>query len=354
LDYLDLCKNLSQIREDLITEKIVLCGKAGFFKHCIPANEGGYNDSFRKLCEAHRYLGHETNDSSLILSINAHLWGAVFPITFFGDHHQKSTYLPFLLKGEFIAGHAITEPEAGSDINFIQTEAKEVSEGFILNGKKIYISNSTINNILVVYAKTLYGLSAFILHRNDRGILLSPNKPMACYPFSPIGEVVLEECFIPKERLLGNMGSGKFILQSALELERVFIFSGLLGIVERQWQQVINYSKTRKISQGYLIDLQNIKYKLAEINLRLETIKLWLDKCCILKDQNKRITRESSMTKIFCSEALVQCSLDIVQILGALGLEQQFSSFRIVMDALASRILSGTNEIQKNIISSFL
>jgi len=335
-------------------QRFLHCAKQGLFKHAIEQNKGGFGDDFSALVTAHKSLGKSSVDCGLLLSINAHLWGAVFPIRNYGNETQQNTYLPKLISGELIAGHAITEPQAGSDLNALEMTAEITNQGFMLNGHKRYITNTPIADILVIYARLDNKLSAFIVHSEDMGAAFESGPEVTGCKTATMGDVILENCFIPVNRQLGKTGSGNMMVQQALELERAFIFAGISGVMEQQLQTVIKFSRQRQVNGTHLGKNQAISHKIAEMKLRLDTIQLWLNECARLKDCNKRITLASAQIKLFAAEAFLQSSLDAVQILGSSGLLENSAIAGLVDDALASRLFSGSSEIQKNIIAALL
>ncbi|NOQ36395.1 MAG: acyl-CoA dehydrogenase [Methylococcaceae bacterium] len=330
------------------------CGRLQFLKHAVDAKLGGHNDSFAELIQVHRQLGKETRDSGLILSINAHLWGAVFPLITYGTIQQRQRWLPTLLAAEMVAGHAITEPQAGSDVNALTSTAIATENGFILNGHKRYITNTPIADALVVYARLDDKLSAFLIKSDDEGVTFNDTPQVSSCSTATMGDVLLENCSIPADRLLGKIGAGAMMIQNALELERAFIFAGISGIMEWQLETVINYSRERKINGGHLGQHQAISHKIAEMKLRLDTINLWLNQCANLKNNHKRLTLASAQTKLYASEAFLQSSLDAVHIMGASGLLEGQQMNGLVNDALGSRLFSGSSEVQKNMIAALL
>jgi alkylation response protein AidB-like acyl-CoA dehydrogenase len=144
------------------------------------------------------------------------------------------------------------------------------------------------------------------------------------------------------------------LVQYALELERAFVFAGLCGIMERQLQQAVAHSRERRVGGAHLGKNQAVSHKLAMMKLRLDSVRLWLNECARLKDARQRITLAAAQTKLFAAEAFLQSSLDAVQIFGSSALEEQSLHHRLVQDALASRLFSGTSEIQMNIIAALL
>lgn len=330
------------------------CAQQQLLKHAIPIKHGGHGNTFHDMVEAHQTLGKHTQDSGLILSLNAHLWGSVFPLLLYGTPAQRHEWLPQLLSGDLIAGHAITEAQAGSDVNALETTATRTQEGFILNGGKRFITNTPIADLLVVYALLDDKLSAFLVKKDDSGANFKDSPQVSGCVTATMGDVSLQDCLIPTNRQLGKTGAGKMMLQSALELERAFIFAGLSGIMGSHLTTVINYSRERQASGVHLGCHQGISHKIAEMKVSLDTIRLWVNECARLKDHNKRITLASAQTKLFASEAFLQFCLDAVQILGANGMVKDNPTLALVNDALASRLFSGSSEIQKNIIAALL
>lgn len=330
------------------------CAGEGIFRHAVAETLGGFGDGFAELVIVHEQLGLAHRDNGLILSMNAHLWGCLFPMIHYGTEGQRQTYLSDLISSARVGGHAITEPQAGSDLTALAMSAEKSAGGFLLNGCKRYISNSPIADLMVVYARLDDQLSAFIVHREDAGASFTDSPQVTGCENATMGDVILRNCLIPLDRQLGKTGSGSMMIQQALELERAFIFAGIAGVMAWQLDTVIQYSRERRVKGSYLGRYQAISHKIAEMKLRLDTIRLWVNECARLKDSNKRITLASAQTKLFAAEAFLQSSLDAVQILGASGLEQGSPLAKLVHDALASRLFSGSSEIQKNIIAALM
>ena len=335
-------------------QRFLFCAQQGLFRHAVPTSKGGYGDRFTDLIAAHEALGKSCFDSGLLLSINAHLWGALFPLFNFGNEAQQQTYLAKLVSGELIGGHAITEPQAGSDLKALEMTAKTSEEGLRLNGRKRFITNTPIADVLIVYARLNNELSVFIIHADDPGARFLDGPGVIGCKTATMGDVVLENCLIPHSRQLGATGAGNIMIQQAMEMERAFIFAGLFGVMDWQLRTVIQYSRKRRVSGNHLGRNQAISHKIADMKLRLDSIRLWVKECARLKDNNKRITMSSAQTKLFASEAFLQSSLDAVHILGGSGLLENSPMAGLVHDALSSRLFSGSSEIQKTIIAALL
>lgn len=335
-------------------QRLQHCAQQGLFRHAVPAERGGFGNRFADLVNAHEILGKTCKDPGLVLSINAHVWGSLFPILNYGNAGQQETYLNGLMTGSQVGGHAITEPQAGSDLNALVMTAEETGSGFLLNGHKRYITNTPIADLLVVYAQLDNKLSAFIVHQDDQGASFLDAPQVSGCRSATMGDVILSNCLIPHTRQLGKTGAGNMMIQQALELERAFIFAGLCGVMEWQLETVLSFSRERRANGVHLGKNQAISHKIADMKVRLDTIRLWTHECARLKDGNKRITLVSAQTKCFAAEAFLQSSLDAVQILGSSGLLEDNPMAGLVNDALASRLFSGSSEIQKNIIAALM
>ncbi|GFO71595.1 hypothetical protein BJAS_P1216 [Bathymodiolus japonicus methanotrophic gill symbiont] len=335
-------------------QRLQFCAQQNLLKHAISAQLGGQGDGFQELVNAHLQLGKQCQDTGLILSINAHLWGSIFPLILYGTEEQQQNWLPALLSGDMIGGHAITEPQAGSDVNAIETIALQTDSGFVLNGHKRFITNTPIADVLLIYAKLEGKLSAFLVKQTDSGADFTDKPNVAGCTTATMGDIILSSCQIPIGRQLGKTGVGGMMIQNALELERAFIFAGIIGIMQWQLEQVIQHSRHRYVNGAHLGANQAISHKIADMKCRQESCLLWVNECARLKDSGKRISLASAQTKLFASEAFLQSSLDAAHIMGAEGLIAESKMTTLVQDAMASRLFSGSSEIQKNIIAALI
>jgi alkylation response protein AidB-like acyl-CoA dehydrogenase len=330
------------------------CADAGLLRHAIDPRHGGHGDGFQDLIAAHETLGRQTRDPGLILALSAHLWGAVFQVLRFGDDRQQQAWLPALLSGDCISGHAITEPQAGSDIAALRSQAEATATGYRLRGHKRYITNTPLADMMVVYARDAgqTSLSAFLVRRDDPGVEFRQGPATQGCATATMGDLLLHDCELPAERLLGRPGAGGIMIQLALEHERAFIFAGISGVMDWQLQQARDHARRRASGAGRLADHQAISHRIADMQLRLDTSRLWTRECARLLDQQRRITLASAQTKLYAGEAFLQTSLDAVHILGASGLVGELPA--LVLDAMADRLFSGSSEVQKNIIAAML
>jgi alkylation response protein AidB-like acyl-CoA dehydrogenase len=323
-------------------------------RHALPKHWGGLGDSFQDLIQTHRRLGEASRDPGLMLMLNAHLWGLVFPVWLYGDDAQRQQFSPKLLTGAWLGGHAITEPACGSDVQAMASRAEQTADGFLLNGEKRYITNVPLADWLVVYAKLDGRITAFLVARDDPGCRFSRESALDACLGSATGSVMLENCRLDATRLLGKAGAGAQMIQKALEYERAFVFAGLAGVMEWQLAEVVRHSRERRSGGVHLGRHQAVSHRIADMKLRLDTIDLWLKECARLCDSGQRLTLASAQTKLYAAEAFLQSSLDAVQILGASGLTAGSAMAALVNDALAGRLFSGSTEVQKNLIAALL
>ncbi|HFD10860.1 MAG TPA: acyl-CoA dehydrogenase [Crenotrichaceae bacterium] len=339
------------IDNNLRLARLRQCGRVDLFKHALPAQFGGVNTDFPQLVEHHKQLGYSTHDTGLILAVNAHVWGTVFPLIKHANDLQVQEWLPGLISGKLIGGHAITEAHSGSDPSAMRSKAIANQHGYLLNADKCYITNATIADLLVVYVMLDDQPTGFVVSKHDSGFHTEPTVLKSCRGAS-MGKVLLDNCQLDKSRLLGKPGMGLQLIQQALELERAYIFAGISGIMEWQLEQIIDYSRRRQSGTVHLGKHQAISHKIADMKLRLDTIQLWVNQCATLSNNQQRITLPAAQTKLYASEAFLQSSLDAVHIMGAHGLDPDTGITELVADAMAGKLFSGSSEIQKNIIAA--
>lgn len=336
------------------------CAEMGIQGLPIPNEYGGVGADALTTIIAMEGFGFGCRDNGLIHSVNSHLWGCEIPIWKFGTDGQRKTYLPPLVKGKLIGGHAITEPNSGSDVSSMKTSAAKEGGVYILNGSKSIVSNGPIADVIIVFAVTnpsrkfLGGISAFIIEKNTPGVRVGKAIEKMGLKTLPIGELFFDDCRVPAENLLGGEGSAIRVFNESMEWERSGLFACQIGTMERILNDCIRYSKER-VQFGKLIGkYQSISNKLADMKVRLELGKLFIRKIGWLKAQNRSILLESSIAKLFISESIKIAAAEAVQIHGAYGYMSEFGVERELRDSVASTIYSGTSEIQRDIISRFL
>lgn len=335
------------------------CAAFGIQGLPLPECYGGSGMDIMTCVLAMEGLGYACQDSGLLFTISSHIWTCENPILKFGTDQQKDKFLPSLCRGELIGGHAMTEPDSGSDAFNMRTHAVKKGDRYILNGTKMFITNAPIADLLVVFAVTdkkkgFAGVSAFIVEKGFPGFKTGNPIDKMGLRTSPIGEVVLEDCEVPAENLLGKEGSAAAIFNSEMEWERSCLFATHLGAMESEFEQCVQYANERRQFGSSIGKFQSVSHKIADMKVRIELSRLILYKVASMKAMGKRAPVESAIAKLFISESYVATALDALQIHGAYGYTTEFDLERHLRDAVAGKIYSGTSEIQRNIISSFL
>jgi len=335
------------------------CAKYGIQGLALPEKYGGLDMDIMSCVLTMEGLGYGCKDSGLLFALNSHIWTCEMPIMKFGTEKQKEKYLSSLCDGSLIGGHAITEPESGSDAFKMRTTAIKKNDRYILNGTKMFITNAPIADILLVFAitdktKSFGGISAFIVEKGTPGFRVGKPIEKLGIKTSPLSEVILEDCEIPAENLLGPEGAGSAIFNSEMDWERSCLFATHLGAMENIMEDTIKYANERKQFGQQIGKFQSISHKIVEMKVRVELSRLILYKVVSIKAEGKRANLESSIAKLFISESYVATCLDALQIHGAYGYTTEFDIERHLRDSLAGKIYSGSSEIQRNIIARFI
>ena len=335
------------------------CAEFGLLGLPAPERYGGLELDALSCVAALEGLGYGCRDHGLVFALNSHLWTCIKPILGFGSDAQKEKYLPSLIRGERVGGHAMTEPDAGSDAFSMRCRAQKTGDRYILNGTKMFITNAPIADLLLVFAVTdpgkgIGGTSAFIVEKGTPGFSVGRPLELMGLKTCPLGEVILQDCEIPEENRLGREGAGMAIFNAEMEWERGCLFAAHLGAMQRALEETNRYAREREQFGRPIGGNQAISHKIADMAVRVELSRLILYKVAWMKGQGRRAPLESAIAKLFISESYVQNSLDALQIHGAYGYSTEYDLERHVRDSLGGRIYSGTSEIQRNIISSLL
>lgn len=336
------------------------CAKFGILGLPVPEEHGGQGADVMTTLLALETLGYGCRDNGLIFSINAHMWSSAMPILRFGTAEQKAAYLPGLCDGSLIGVQGMTEPDTGSDAFALATRAEDDGDGFVLNGSKTFITNAPVADIFVVFAATnpalgALGLSAFLVDRATPGLTVGRPLHKMGLRTSPMSELFFDDCRLDRSRLLGRTGNGIAIFNHSIDWERACILAAAVGTMQRQVDDSVRYAKERRQFGRPIGDFQAVSNRIADMQVRVDASRMLLYRAGWAKQQGVRApARESATAKLFISEAWVQTSLDAMYLRGGSGYLVESEVERDVRDALASRIYSGTSDIQRNIISKGL
>jgi len=287
------------------------------------------------------------------------MWTVQMPIFRFGSDAQKDKYLPKLCSGEWIGAHGMTEPGSGSDAFSLGTTARLEGDHYVLNGTKTFSTSAPVADVFIVFAtvdkrKGFMGVTGFIVEKDFPGFRVSKEIEKMGLRTAPMAELILEDCIVPAENRLGKEGNGAAIFDDAIEWERSCILASLIGGMERQLETCIKYANERKQFNKPIGKFQSVANKIVDMKVRLETARLILYKVAWLKKAHGKATMDAAIAKLYLSECWVQSCLDAIQIHGGYGYTTEFELERDLRDSVASKLYSGTSEIQRNIIARFL
>jgi alkylation response protein AidB-like acyl-CoA dehydrogenase len=282
-------------------------------------------------------LGYGGKDNGLLFALNAQMWAVQHPI----------------------GAHGMSEPDSGSDAYSLRTRAERQGDGYLLNGTKTFVTNAPVCDLAVVFATTApekgsWGLSAFVVERDTPGFSVGKNMAKMGLRTAPMGELILQDCFLPAANRLGPEGVGAHLFNSAMEWERACILGAHVGAMERQLEECIRYARTRKQFGQPIGKFQSVSNRVAEMKVRLETARLLLYKTAWLKKQGKPAQMEAALAKLYLSEVFVESSLDAIRIHGGYGYMSEFETERDLRDAIGGTLYSGTSDIQRTIIARYL
>jgi butyryl-CoA dehydrogenase len=291
--------------------------------------------------------------------ISAHTSLACDPILQFGTEEQKKKFLPALAAGEKIGSFLLTEPEAGSDVAGLATTYQKDSDGFVINGNKIFVTNGGYLGTGILFAsmdRSLKhkGISAFIVDLESEGVELLRNETKLGIRGSFTTAFAFNNLRVPIENLLGSEGQGFKIAMETLNGGRIGIAAQALGIAEGAFERALAYSKERKQFGHPISELQAIQFKLADMYTRIETSKLIVYRSAWLKENKKPYAAESAMCKLHASETATYVTKEAIQIHGGYGYVTEYEVERMYRDAKITEIYEGTSEVQRLIISRAL
>ncbi len=273
-----------------------------------------------------------------------------------GSEAQKQKYLPAMAKGEKICIIAQTEPGAGSDVAAIQTTARPERGGYVLNGTKRFLTCAMLADLAVVVAtvdksKGRQGITLFLVEKGTPGFSPGSKEHLMGVRGMATGEVVFDNCWVPKECLLGGEGEGFKRAMLSLDTGRIGIGCQALGLAQAAMEEAVRYAKQRTAFGGPLANLQAIQFKLADMSAGIEAARLRLRHAAWLKDRGRLIIREAAEAKLLASELAVAVTREALQIHGAYGYSTDFPIERMYREAKVYQIWEGTSEIQRLVIA---
>ena len=305
------------------------------------------------------YLAHcvvmeeiSRGSGSVGLSYGAHANLCVNQLRRWGTDAQKSRYLPGLISGEALGALAMSEPNAGSDVMSLKLRAMEDGDGYRLNGRKFWITNGPSADVLIVYATLdpalgTKGVTAFLIERADAGFSCAQKLDKLGMRGSETGELVFDDCWIPKDRVLGTLGGGAAVLMSGLDYERIVLAGGPLGLMVAALDCMAPYLQTREQFGQPIGQFQLMQGKLADCYVAMNSARSYVYAVARAADQGKTTRFDAAGCILYASEAATRVALETIQALGGNGYTNDYPAGRLLRDAKLYEIGAGTNEIRR-------
>jgi alkylation response protein AidB-like acyl-CoA dehydrogenase len=335
------------------------CARFGILGLPVPVDYGGQGQDLATTVAAMEGMGYGCPDTGLVFGIGASLWTVTMAILTFGTEAQKKRYLPGLCDGTLLGANAASEPGAGSDIFSMETRAVRADDGWILNGRKIWITCGAVADLIVCFASTdpskgALGITGFLVERETPGFQVKRHIENLGMRTAHMSELVFDNCKLAADSMLGREGRGSTIFNAGLELERGAILAGIVGTMRRQLEVCVKQVRSRKQFGQPIGKFQSVSNRIVDMTVRLETSRHMVYRYAWAKTQGKDAALWASMAKLHVSESFVQNSLDAVRLFGASGYVSGHGQERDLRDSVGGVIFSGTNDIQRNLIANQL
>jgi alkylation response protein AidB-like acyl-CoA dehydrogenase len=329
-------------------------GEYGFMGIIIPEMYGGAGLSYHEYITVIEEI--TKIDPSIGLSIAAHNSLCTNHIYEFGNEEQRQRWLPKLASGEWIGAWGITEHNTGSDAGGMATTAVQDGDHWVLNGAKNFITHGKSGEIAVVIARTgekgdSHGMTAFVVERGTPGFTHGKKEDKLGMRASETAEMIFENCRIPQENVLGEVGDGFIQSMKILDGGRISIGALALGISKGAYEASLKYAKERTQFGKPISAFQGVSFKLADMCVEIEAAELLLHKAAFLKNEKRKMTLNSAICKLYASDSCVKIANDAIQIHGGYGYLKDFPVEKFYRDAKLCTIGEGTSEIQKVVIS---
>ncbi|MBI2527531.1 MAG: acyl-CoA dehydrogenase family protein [Candidatus Rokubacteria bacterium] len=340
-----------------IPERVIeMLRKGGYFGLTIPVEYGGAGLGVVPYCLLQEEMGQTHSAFGTLIAGNNGIGGHA--LVHFGTEEQKARYLRPMARGELIAAFANSEPPAGSDAEAIETSAAAVDGGFVLNGRKHFISRATVAGLFTVMAVTdrtatprRKGITAFLVERGTPGFVIGPPHRTMGTDVVPAGELVFEDCRIPAANVIGKVGGGFAVAMSTLAQGRLNVAAKCVGTARRLLEMSVAYAKERVQFGRPIGRNQGIQWMLADSATEMAAGRALLYSVARELEQGRDVRRDASMVKLFCAEMVGRVADRAVQIHGGMGYMSELPIERMYREVRLWRIVEGTSEIQRVIIA---
>ena len=344
-------------KEEFSVELTLKMGDLGLLGCFVPEKYGGSNMGYISYIIAVEELARV--DGSQAATITAGNSLGIGPIYYYGSEEQREEWLPKLCSGKMLAAFGLTEPEAGSDAGGSKTRADLQGDHWVINGSKIFITNSAnpLTGVVVVQAITgrkedgKRELSCLLVPKGASGFTAREMKKKMMWRSSNTGELFFEDCVVPREDLLGKRGDGFHQMLAILDGGRLSIGAMGLGGAQGAFEMALHYANTRVQFGRPISSFQINAFKLADMAMEVELARNLLYKACWLRENQRPFGKEAAMAKLYCSEVMGRCVNHAVQLHGGYGLMKEYRIERFYRDHKLLEIGEGTSEIQRIVIA---
>ena len=338
-------------------ETVRKMAKLGIMGIPVPAQYGGAGGDNMLYTMAVEELSRVCATTGVIVSAHTSLCCA--PIMENGTEEQKMKYLPKLASGEWIGAFGLTEPNAGTDASAQQTMAVKEGDHYVLNGTKIFITNASHADVFIIMAMTdkskgTKGISAFIVEKDFPGFSIGKKEKKLGIRGSATCELIMENCIVPAENLLGAEGKGFGIAMKTLDGGRIGIASQALGIAQGAMDETVKYVMERKQFGKPIGKFQNTQFQLADLETKIQASRLLVRKAAFKKDKKQPYSADAAMAKLFAAETAMEMTTKAVQFHGGYGYTREYPVERMMRDAKITEIYEGTSEVQRMVIAAHL
>ena len=335
-------------------ETVEKMAKYGMLGIPFPTEYGGAGGDHISYAITVEELARVCGSTAVICS--AHTSLCCWPIFNYGTEEQKKKYLPDLLSGKKLGAFGLTEPGAGTDASGQQTTAKLVDGNWVLNGAKCFITNGGYAETFVVMAMTdkklgNKGITAFIVEKGDKGFSIGKTEDKLGICASSTTELIFQNCVIPEDRLLGQVGEGFKVALSTLDGGRIGIASQALGIAQGAFDVTVDYMNARKQFGKKLSQFQYLQFEMANLKTKIDAARLLVYRAADMKDKHLNYSEAAAMAKLFAAETAMEVTTKCVQYHGGYGYTKDYPVERMMRDAKITEIYEGTSEAQRMVIA---
>jgi len=332
-------------------------GKLGFMGMMVEPAFGGAGTDTVSYTIAIEEISRASAAVAIIMSVCNSL--VCYPLQKNANEAQKKKYLPDIATGKKIGAFALTEPSAGTDAGAQQTIAVKKDNEYILNGSKIFITNATNAETFILFALTdktkgAKGISAFIIEKGFPGFSIGTVEELMGIRGSGQAEVVMDNCHVPAENLLGAEGAGFGIAMGTLDSGRIGVAAQSVGIAQAALDEACKYAMEREQFGKPIGKFQAIQWMVADMATEIEAARLLVRRAAQAKDTQKKFSSEAAMAKLYASEMVMRATTKAVQIHGGYGYTKDYKVERLIRDAKITEIYEGTSEVQRMVISGGL